>query len=176
MALYFTQKGLQKLESQISAEEAVAKKAGENAGEAAGAGCDWHDNADYEDALRRLELGSRRVLDLREETRNAVIVEIQEQTGRVSIGNTVRVTLQYRGAVSEIRQEFTIGAYRESDPKNGLITYDSPLARVLIGKEEGDSVEGVSIGDRVIEELTIDEILPPSEKYNSLIQKFYGTE
>jgi transcription elongation factor GreA len=40
---------------------------------------------------------------------------------------------------SEIK--YTIVGGKESNPHKGLISIQSPMARVLVGKEEGDEVE-----------------------------------
>jgi transcription elongation GreA/GreB family factor len=51
------------------------------------------------------------------------------------------------------RQAFRIIGEDEADPRNGSISYVSPVARALIGKAAGDVV---SVGDREIEILSIE--------------------
>ena len=51
------------------------------------------------------------------------------------------------------RQTFRIVGEDEGDPRNGSISYVSPVARALIGKAAGDVV---SVGDREIEILSIE--------------------
>jgi transcription elongation GreA/GreB family factor len=51
------------------------------------------------------------------------------------------------------RQAFRIVGEDEADPRNGSISYISPVARALIGKAAGDIV---SVGDREIEILSIE--------------------
>ena len=50
------------------------------------------------------------------------------------------------------RQTFRIVGEDEADPRNGSISYVSPVARALIGKTPGDVV---TAGDREIEVLSI---------------------
>ena len=51
------------------------------------------------------------------------------------------------------RQAFRIVGEDEADPRNGLISYVSPVARALIGKAAGDAV---LVGDHEIEILSIE--------------------
>jgi transcription elongation factor GreA len=55
----------------------------------------------------------------------------------VSFGSTVELVDQEDD--SEVT--YTIVGSQESDPERGLISIASPMARVLLGKEEGDEVE-----------------------------------
>ena len=51
------------------------------------------------------------------------------------------------------RQAFRIVGEDEADPRNGSISYVSPVARALIGKAPGDVV---LVGDHEIEILSIE--------------------
>ena len=51
------------------------------------------------------------------------------------------------------RQAFRIVGEDDADPRNGSISYVSPIARALIGRAAGDVV---SVGDREIEVLSIE--------------------
>jgi transcription elongation GreA/GreB family factor len=51
------------------------------------------------------------------------------------------------------RQAFRIVGEDEADPRNGSISYISPVARALIGKAAGDIV---LVGNREIEILSIE--------------------
>lgn len=52
------------------------------------------------------------------------------------------------------RQSFRIVGEDEADPRQGSISYVSPLARILMGKSVGDSV---LLGDNEIAILAIEE-------------------
>jgi len=56
---------------------------------------------------------------------------------RISFGSTV--CLSDQGSEEEL--VYTIVGIKESNPSRGLISIQSPMARILIGKEEGDEVE-----------------------------------
>src|SRR5947199_2849109 len=116
MTKYFTREGLDMKQRQLKAQEAKVRDIGKEAGEEAGMNCDWHDNFGYEDAKRRLEMESTTLQKMREEITGAQILTIQEQSERVAIGVTVELTVDGESKV------FTIGAYGESDPNNGLIS------------------------------------------------------
>ncbi|WP_456456532.1 GreA/GreB family elongation factor, partial [Nitratifractor sp.] len=78
---------------------------------------------------------------------------------RVSFGSTV--VLCDLDTDEEIT--YTIVGGCESDPDNGLISFASPLAKQLLGKEEGDEVELQLPGGRkrfdveAVEYVAIDE-------------------
>ena len=55
---------------------------------------------------------------------------------RVSFGSTVELIDQDDD--SEVT--YTIVGSQESDPENGLISFGSPMAKAILGKEEGDEV------------------------------------
>lgn len=161
MPNYFTRKGLELRKKLIKAQEQKVKAIGKEAGEEAGISCDWHDNFGYEDAKRRLEMESVTLRKLREEVGSAQVIEVEEQSEKVYIGVTVRTH------IGGEEKEYTIGAYGESDPNNGMITYISPLGRSLLGMQVGDS-KIVNIGGKAVE-VEVDEIFPPSYRYHRLL-------
>ncbi len=59
-----------------------------------------------------------------------------EQDGRVKFGATVVVTSTTTGDEST----WTIVGVTEADASNGKISYKAPMARALIGREEGEEV------------------------------------
>jgi len=158
----FTQKGLNLRLRQIKAQEQKVKAIGQEAGDAAGANCDWHDNFAYEDAKRRLEMESAHLQRLRDEISVAQLITVEEQSERISIGVTVEVSIDNK------MKEFTIGAYGESDPDIGLISYNTPLAKNLLKMELGDS-ERINIGGKFLL-IEVEAVHPPSYRYDALIE------
>ena len=76
---------------------------------------------------------------------------------RISFGSTVELIDQN----TEEEISYTIVGGQESNPSKGLISIQSPMARALIGKEEGDEVELVlPAGKKIydIEEVSYVEI------------------
>jgi transcription elongation factor GreA len=71
----------------------------------------------------------------------------------VSFGSTVTLVDQE----TDEEHTYTVVGSQESDPTRGLISLQSPMARALLGKEEGDEVELVLAGGKKtfdIEEIT----------------------
>lgn len=175
MPLYSTEPGFEALKRKERELSDLVMVSGFEVGEAAGMNCDWHDNAGFDEARRALEFNSRRLQDVRAALREVVLITLNEQANSVRIGSTVKVTtIDVDG--NEERREFTIGAYAETDAKLGLIAYDSPMASALMGQQVGgETLEGVRVGNKVLD-ITINEILPPSARYTSLISQFYGVD
>lgn len=171
MSLYFTESGIKAFRLKEAELTDRVRASGQEVGDAAGMNCDWHDNAGFDEARRTLEFNSQRLGEIRAALGQAIIVTINEQTDAVRIGSTVQVTIVDPSGNEEVK-EFTIGAYAETDAKLGLIAYDSPMASVLLTHSEGETLEDVKIGGKVVE-ISIDKILPPSAKYTALISTFY---
>lgn len=162
-AKYFTKEGLEVKLRQIRSQEAKVKATGREAGDEAGLNCDWHDNFGYEDAKRRLEMESTLLRQLREDVAGAQVITIKEQSESVRIGVTARVR------INEEEREVTIGAFGESDVANGLLSYTSPLGRVLLGMKKGESRTARIVNKA--SEIEVLEVLPPSYLYHRLLKK-----
>jgi len=67
---------------------------------------------------------------------SAQLTEPAEAPGQVQFGRTVHIQRE-----DGRRQAFRIVGEDEADPWAGKISYVSPLAQVLLGKEEGDVVQ-----------------------------------
>jgi transcription elongation factor GreA len=99
---------------------------------------DLAENAEYHAAKERQGFIEARVLELEDKLRRAEVIDVAQLSGKqVKFGATVMV-------VDEDTDEETtyqiVGA-DESDIKSGLLSITSPLARALIGKSVGDSIE-----------------------------------
>ncbi|MEI7932695.1 MAG: transcription elongation factor GreA [Alphaproteobacteria bacterium] len=66
---------------------------------------------------------------------SAQLVETAESSGKVAFGSTVTLDRE-----DGRRQTFRIVGEDEADPKQGAISYVSPLAAALLGKRVGDVV------------------------------------
>lgn len=99
---------------------------------------DLKENAEYHSAKERQGLMEARISELTDITGRAQVVDPSKLAHeRVSFGSTV--VLIDQDTDEEIT--YTIVGVQESKPAKGLISIESPMARVLIGKEEGDEVE-----------------------------------
>jgi len=98
---------------------------------------DLKENAEYHAAKEKLAFIEARTAELNELASRIQVVDPSTlKHDRVMFGSTV--VLEELDTEEEI--EYTIvGAY-ESSPEHGLISFNSPMARALMGKEEGDEV------------------------------------
>lgn len=101
---------------------------------------DLKENAEYHAAKEQQRLTDDRLAELADIISSSKIVDPTElEHSRVSFGSTVIVCdLQ-----TDEETTYTIVGGCESNPDIGLISFNSPLAKQLLGKEEGDEVKVV---------------------------------
>jgi len=98
---------------------------------------DLKENAEYHAAKDKQGLMEARILDLTDLVGRAQVIDPSTLAHeRVSFGSTVELVDQEDD--SEVT--YTLVGSQESNPDNGLISIGSPMARALLGKEEGDEV------------------------------------
>ncbi len=133
MTLY----GYEKLQAEVKDLRDVKRPAVVKAIEEALEHGDLKENAEYHAAKEQQKQIDQRLSELAEILGNAKIVDPSElQHTKVSFGSTV--TLEDFDSGEEVT--YTIVGGCESDPDRGLISFNSPLAKQLLGKEEGDEV------------------------------------
>ena len=99
---------------------------------------DLKENAEYHAAKERQGLMEARIAELTDIIGRAQVIDPSTLAHeRVSFGSTVILIDQD----SDEEVKYTIVGVQESNPAKGLISIQSPMARVLLGKEEGDEVE-----------------------------------
>lgn len=99
---------------------------------------DLKENAEYHAAKERQGLMEARITELTDIVGRAQVIDPSTLAHeRVSFGSTVVLIDQD----SDEEVKYTIVGVQESNPAKGLISIQSPMARVLLGKEEGDEVE-----------------------------------
>jgi transcription elongation factor GreA len=99
---------------------------------------DLRENAEYHAAKEQQGLIEARIRDIESKLSNAQIIDVTKLPpgDRVVFGATVHL----RDADSEAGATYRIVGEDEADIKTGLLSIRSPMARALIGKQEGDSV------------------------------------
>ncbi|HVO90740.1 MAG TPA: transcription elongation factor GreA [Casimicrobiaceae bacterium] len=100
---------------------------------------DLSENADYDAAKERQGFVEGRIMELESKLANAQVIDptALDADGRVVFGATVEVEDLDSGA----RNAYQIVGDDEADLKHNKISVSSPIARALIGKHEGESVE-----------------------------------
>jgi len=118
---------------------------------------DLKENAEYHAAKEQQGLMEARIRDIEAKLSNAQIIDVTRltPTGRVVFGATVHVVDEADGT----EQKYRIVGEDEADIKSGLMSITSPIARALIGKEEGDSVQvATPSGSRAYEIVRVEYI------------------
>lgn len=116
---------------------------------------DLKENAEYHAAREQQGFIEGRIQEIEAKLSNAQVIDVQsmEPTGKVIFGTTVNLIKMDDD--SEVR--YQIVGDDEADIKNGKISISSPIARALIGKDEGDIVS-VQVPNGIVE-YEIDEVL-----------------
>ena len=106
---------------------------------------DLSENAEYHAAKERQGQVEAQISDIEDKVSRAQIIDPTTLSGdRVVFGATVTVVDE-----DDKASTYQIVGMAESDAKQGRISYESPLARALIGKSKGDEVEvTVPSGDK----------------------------
>ncbi|WP_137679197.1 transcription elongation factor GreA [Aurantiacibacter suaedae] len=98
---------------------------------------DLSENAEYHAAKERQGQVEAQISDIEDKVSRAQIIDPTTLSGdRVVFGATVTVLDE-----DDKASTYQIVGMAESDAKQGRISYESPLARALIGKSKGDEVE-----------------------------------
>ena len=120
---------------------------------------DLKENAEYHAAKEQQKNIDNRLAELQEILGNAQIVDPSELAHtKVSFGSTVVMT----DMDTDEEVTYTIVGGAESNPDAGLISFNSPLAKQLLGREEGDEVIVQLPGGK--KEFEIDEV-----KYQEIV-------
>src|SRR5579885_3871447 len=99
---------------------------------------DLSENAEYHAARERQSFIEGRVAELEDKIARAEVIDTTKLSGSL-IKFGAKVTLADEETDEE--QTFRIVGEDEADVRNGRLSVTSPLARALIGKRIGDSVE-----------------------------------
>ena len=100
---------------------------------------DLRENAEYHAAKEEQGFTEGRLREIEGKLADAQIIDITKitATGKVIFGATVHLI----NADDDSRVSYRIVGEDESDIKEGKLSVNSPIARGLVGKSEGDTVE-----------------------------------
>jgi len=134
-----TLRGAEKLKAELHQLKTVERPSVIQAIAEARAQGDLSENAEYEAAKDRQGFVEGRIQEVEGKLSAAQIIDPAsvDAGGRVVFGATVELEEESTGEVVK----YQIVGEDEADLKLGLINISSPIARALIGKEEGDVAE-----------------------------------
>lgn len=114
---------------------------------------DLSENAEYHAAREKQSFIEGRIKEIEGLLSRAEVIDPARMSGSVKFGATVTLVDED----TEEQKTYQIVSEAEADLEKGLLNIKSPLARALIGKDEGDSVEvRTPGGERSYEVLSIE--------------------
>ncbi len=137
--LPITKRGAEKLKAELHQLKTVERPAVIAAIAEARAQGDLSENAEYDAAKDRQGFVEGRIQEIEGKLSAAQVIDPAEVDagGKVVFGSTVELEEESSGE----QVSYQIVGEDEADLKLGLINVSSPIARALIGKEEGDTGE-----------------------------------
>ncbi|RPF55547.1 transcription elongation factor GreA [Aquisalibacillus elongatus] len=134
---YMTEEGLEKLEQELNELKTVRRPEVVERIKVARSFGDLSENSEYDAAKDEQAFVESRVAQVENMIRNAVIIENDEESNdTVQLGKTVKFVELPDGD----EEEYQIVGSAESDPFEGRISNDSPMAQSLLGKKVGEQV------------------------------------
>ena len=132
-----TKRGAEKLKTELQRLKTVERPAVIQAIAEARAQGDLSENAEYESAKEQQGFIEGRIIEVEGKLSAAQVIDPTglDAGGRVVFGATVDLEDEDSGTAVT----YQIVGEDEADLKHGLINVSSPIARALIGKEEGDT-------------------------------------
>jgi transcription elongation factor GreA len=102
---------------------------------------DLSENAEYHAAKESQSINEGRIVELEDKLARAEVIDVSKLSGdTIKFGATVTLVDED----TEKKQVWQLVGEPEADAKKGKISITSPLARALIGKAKGTSVEVVT--------------------------------
>ena len=144
MPNYITHAGFEKIQNKIdSMEKLLQGEIAKQIGEARELG-DLKENAEYKAIKEKQQLTAKRIEEMSAMLSGVQIIEnLDLPDGQVTVGKKVYLNNLDDGS----KDVYTILGPAESDIDNDIISYESPIAKQLMMKKEGDEVDiSVPIG------------------------------
>ena len=140
--ILMTPEGFQSLNEEAKRLKTVSRPKVINAIAEARAHGDLSENAEYHAAREQQSLIEGRIKELESYIGRAEVVTVSKLSGPIKFGATV--TLENDDTLEKMT--FQIVSEAEASVERGLLNIGSPLAKALIGKDEGDYAEVITPG------------------------------
>jgi len=141
---YFLKEDFKKLNTEIGIISQKIKEAKKGIGESCKDNADtWHDNFGFEENQRQYTMWSNQLKELSYINANARIITPDFSSDKVGIGRTVTIQDEESGII----KTFKIGSYVVLGSRD-RISYESPLAILLINGKVGERKKGI-IGRKI---------------------------
>jgi transcription elongation factor GreA len=134
MPKFLTPEGIKKIEKEIidlKKEKPLISERIRNAKELG----DLSENSEYTTSKEDLARTNSRIKELENLLKTAEVVDNREKNDSISIGS--EIIIEINGA----SKEYKLVGSEESDPSQGLLSYQSPFGEALLGKKIGEQVE-----------------------------------
>jgi transcription elongation factor GreA len=138
-----TLRGIEKLRDELKRLKSVERPAIVRAIAEARAHGDISENAEFHAAKEQQSFLEGRIAEIEHKLGNAQVVDVTKvnAAGKVVFGATVKIA-----DADGKESRWQIVGEDEADSKSGLISINSPIARALIGRKQGDVVEVTAPG------------------------------
>jgi len=95
---------------------------------------DFSENVEYQMAKGKLRGINNKILQLEDQLHQAVVLKKQEQTDVVQLGNFVTIICNGK------EKRYQLLGSVETNPKQGVISHNSPIGAAIMGRQVGDLV------------------------------------
>jgi transcription elongation factor GreA len=138
-----TLRGVEKLREELKRLKSIERPAVVKAIAEARAHGDISENAEYNAAKEQQSFLEGRIADIEHKLASAQVVDVKKLNagGKVVFGATVKIA-----DADGKEARYQIVGEDEADSRSGLVSVNSPIARALIGRKEGDVVEVAAPG------------------------------
>ena len=116
---------------------------------------DLKENAEYHAAKEEQALLEKKISEIENALSLCQVIDVSEipYTGKVIFGSTVKLF----NLAEDKELKYKIVGNLESDPSNGYISIDTPIAKAIIGKNEGEIVEVMTPSGKIELEIELVE-------------------
>ena len=116
---------------------------------------DLKENAEYHAAKEEQALLEKKISEIENALSMCQVIDVSEipYTGKVIFGSTVKLF----NLAEDKEIKYKIVGNLESDPSNGYISIDTPIAKAIIGKNEGEIVEVMTPSGKIELEIELVE-------------------